>query len=123
IFAAALLQATPPIIAAENQSPAQEIIPQEHREGGDENDRSEIRLDAPEPHSRFYGGLEYLYWWLKPAPLSVPLVSTGPISTTHHGWLINSDATILYGASHSPANGGNDSQAFSPTSGARLTLG
>src|SRR5213078_4187467 len=67
--------------------------------------------------SAWYGGVEYLLWWVKPAPLSVPLVSTGPISTTHHGWLINSDATILYGAPRSPAQGGNDSQNFPVFSG------
>ena len=78
-------------------------------------------MRAPVP--RFYGSLEYLCWWLKPAPLSVPLVSTGPISTTHHGWLDNSDAIILYGAPYYPAQGGNDSQSFPLTSGGRLTLG
>src|SRR6476646_5305097 len=63
---------------------------------------------APAP--RLYGSLDYLCWWLKPAPLSVPLVSTGPISTTHHGWLDNSDAIILYVAPYYPAQGGDDSQ-------------
>ena len=37
---------------------------------------------APPPStiavSRLYGGIEYLLWWVKDAPLSVPLVSTGP---------------------------------------------
>jgi opacity protein-like surface antigen len=60
---------------------------------------------------------------VKGAPLSVPLVSTGPIETTHHGWLINSDTTILYGAPQAPATGGNDVQKFPRFSGARLTAG
>jgi hypothetical protein len=73
--------------------------------------------------SRLYGGVEYLGWWVKGAPLAVPLVSTGPISTTHHGFLDRPDSTILYGAPHSPAKGGDDTQPFSIFSGARLTLG
>jgi hypothetical protein len=73
--------------------------------------------------SRFYGSLEYLGWWVKGAPLSVPFVSTGPISTTHHGWLSSSDSTILYGAPFGVAKGGNDTQPFSMFSGGRLTLG
>ncbi len=81
----------------------------------------------PTPHndpiSRLYGGAEYLLWWVKGAPLSVPLVSSGPIDTTHHGWLINSDSTILYGAPFAPAQGGNDTQNFAGFSGTRLTLG
>jgi len=75
------------------------------------------------PISRLYGGVEYLHWWVKDAPLSVPLVSTGPISTTHHGFLDRPDSTILYGAPHAPAKGGNDTQDFSGFSGGRLTLG
>ena len=77
---------------------------------------------------RFYGGVEYLLWDVKGAPLSVPLVSTGPIATTHHGvigapackrW----DSTILYGAPYEPAKGGNDTQDFSLFSGGRVTAG
>jgi hypothetical protein len=73
--------------------------------------------------SRLYGGVEYLGWWVKGAPLTVPLVSTGPISTTHHGFLDRPDSTILYGAPHAPAKGGDDTQPFSIFSGGRLTLG
>src|SRR2546421_7679678 len=65
-------------------------------------DRTRLTLDPPAT-ARFYGNLEYLVWWVKPGPLSVPLVSTGPISTTHHGFLDSSDTTILDGAPHSPA--------------------
>jgi hypothetical protein len=77
---------------------------------------------------RFYGGFEYLNWWVKGAPLSVPLVSTGPIETTHHGLLgppaeNGADSTVLYGSSHAPAQGGNDVQNFSGAPGAKLTAG
>jgi hypothetical protein len=84
---------------------------------------------APSPSAlQFYGGLEYLNWWLKDAPLAVPLVSTGPIATTHHGLLgppaeNGADSTILYGAPHAPAQGGNDSQSFPSAPGAKLTAG
>ncbi len=73
--------------------------------------------------TRLYGGVDYLLWWVKGAPLAVPLVSTGPISTTHHGWLVNSDATILYGAPYAPATGGDSTQDFPAFSGGRLNLG
>ncbi len=72
--------------------------------------------------SRFYGGIEYLHWWVKAAPLSVPLVSTGP-QQNKEGFLVNSNTTILYGAPFSPAVGGNDKQPFPGFSGSRLTLG
>ena len=81
----------------------------------------------PEP-PRFYGDVEYLLWWMKDAPLSVPLVSTGPISSTHHGLLgppaeDGAASSVLYGAPHSPAQGGDDSQRFPAFSGMRLKLG
>ncbi len=76
----------------------------------------------PEPAPRFYGGLEYLLWSVKGAPLSVPLVATGPLSNKS-GFLINSNTTILYGASFPPASGGNDTQNFPMSSGGRLTFG
>jgi outer membrane immunogenic protein len=71
---------------------------------------------------RFYGGAEYLLWWVKGAPLSVPLVTTGPDST-HEGLISSSETTILYGAPFSPGTGGNDTQNFKATSGVRLTFG
>ena len=74
------------------------------------------------PASRFYGGSEYLLWWVKGAPLSVPLVSTGP-DVNEEGILRNSQSTILYGAPLAPATGGNDTQNFSALSGARVWLG
>jgi hypothetical protein len=72
--------------------------------------------------SRLYGGIEYLYWWAKPAPLSVPLVSMGS-TDFKEGFLVNSSAIILYGAPYYPAQGGNDSQSFPGFSGTRLTAG
>ncbi|MEO6786802.1 MAG: BBP7 family outer membrane beta-barrel protein [Chthoniobacteraceae bacterium] len=78
---------------------------------------------TPAPETRFYGGVEYLMWWAKDAPLSVPLVSTGTISDTHHGFLEFPDSTIVYGAPHYPAKGGNDSQRFQAFTGTRFTFG
>ncbi len=71
---------------------------------------------------RFYGGSEYLLWSVKGAPLSVPLVSTGP-DFTHEGIIESNQTTILYGAPFAPAAGGNDTQNFSALSGVRLWLG
>lgn len=71
---------------------------------------------------RFYGDLDYVLWWVKGAPLSVPLVSTGPESS-REGILNSSASTILYGAPLAPAVGGNNTQNFKGLSGARLTLG
>ena len=83
---------------------------------------------TPAPDSRFYGGVDYLLWWVKDAPLSVPLVTTGAVSSTHHGFLSNSkgtssDTTILYGAPFGVAQGGNGSQRFQGFSGSRVTFG
>src|SRR4051812_40542733 len=79
------------------------------------------------PLSRVYLGVEYLHMWLKDAPLAVPLVSTGPIETTHHGLLgppeNGADSTVLYGSPFPPAKGGNRSQGFSSTPGTRVTAG
>ena len=103
---------------AENETPADEPAP---------NSRAKHILESAPP-GRFYGSVDYLYWWVKPAPLSVPLVSSGPITGTHHGLLgvpalDAAESSILYGAPHSPAQGGNNSQAFPAFSGARLTVG
>jgi hypothetical protein len=84
--------------------------------------------DANATTLRFYGGFEYLNWWVKGAPLSVPLVSTGPIETTHHGLLgppaeNGADSTVLYGAPHAPAQGGNDVQNFPSAPGVKVNAG
>lgn len=80
------------------------------------------QANRPDAGPRFYGGAEYLLWSVKGAPLSVPLVSTGPVSNKE-GFLVNSSTTILYGAPFAPATGGNDTQNFPLFSGGRLTLG
>lgn len=70
---------------------------------------------------RFYGGLDYLLWRVKGAPLSVPLVTT---SNSDRDGIVNSNqTTILYGAPFGPAVGGNDTQNFNGLSGTRLWLG
>ena len=48
--------------------------------------------------------------------------------TTHHGLLgppaeNGGDSTVLYGAPHAPAKGGNDTQGFPSAPGAKLTVG
>ena len=78
---------------------------------------------TPAPETRFYAGVEYLQWWVKDAPLSVPLVSTGTVASTHHGFLNYPDTTILYGSPFSPSQGGNDTQRFQGFSGTRVKLG
>ncbi len=74
--------------------------------------------------SRFYGGIEYLHWWAKNAPLAVPLLGTGPDTATVGGGILNyPDAKVVYGAPFPTAAGGNDSQSLPGLSGGRLTLG
>src|SRR6202521_1439687 len=94
----------------------------------DRDDKAWGRAEESAPVSRVYGGVDYVLWWVKGAPLSVPLVSTGPVATTHHGLLgppaeNGTDSTILYGAPHALAKGGNDTQNFAGFSGSRLTWG
>jgi hypothetical protein len=73
---------------------------------------------------RFYGGLEYLHWWVKGAPLSVPLLTTGPdVQPVEGGFIRGPSVTILYGSPLSPAMGGNSTQNFPGLSGGRATLG
>jgi hypothetical protein len=83
----------------------------------------DVRLSPPATAGRgFYGSAEYLNWWVKDAPLRVPLISTGPASNLN-GDLFNSNSTIVYGAPQSPGVGGRDHQDFGSFSGGRLTLG
>jgi hypothetical protein len=97
---------------AENETPADAPVGKDQTASTFESSRA----------SRFYGGVEYLRWWVKGAPLSVPLVSSGS-TAFKEGFLVNSSATILYGAPYSPASGGNDTQDFPAFSGGRLTIG
>ena len=85
------------------------------------SDMALAQVGRPEPEPRFYGGVDYLLWQVKGAPLSVPLLATS--NTNSHGLLINSQTTILYGAPFAPAVGGNDTQDFKPFSGSRLIAG
>ncbi|GAC1339837.1 MAG: hypothetical protein NVSMB18_08760 [Acetobacteraceae bacterium] len=86
-------------------------------------DATAVATVRPNPAgSRFYGSVEYLNWSVKDAPLSIPLVSTGP-SQNKEGFLVNAGTTILYGAPFAPALGGRDHQGFPDISGSRLTLG
>lgn len=78
---------------------------------------------TPAPETRFYGGVEYLHWWVKDAPLSIPLVTTGSVEATHHGFINSSETTILYGAPFSPAKSGDNAQSFPGFSGTRITFG
>ena len=80
----------------------------------------DVRLDPAA--ARLYGSADYLLWWMKGAPLSVPLVSTGP-AANNEGFIFNSNTTILYGAPFAPAVGGKSVQDFNGFSGGRLTLG
>ncbi len=79
---------------------------------------------ASAPVVHIYGGLEFLAWWVKAAPLSVPLLATGAHTEfVSGGVLTSSDATILYGSPFAPARGGNNRQTFPGLAGGRLTLG
>src|SRR3954453_3006635 len=83
----------------------------------------DVRLAPPAtPGIGLYGSAEYLNWWVKDAPLRVPLISTGPASNLN-GDLFNSNSTIVYGAPQAPGVGGKDTQDFGSFSGGRLSLG
>jgi hypothetical protein len=103
---------------AQTQSPTSTAAPMVQSQAGTDA----TAVQPASPWSRFYGGIEYLHWWVKDAPLSVPLVSTGP-DANKEGFLINSNSRILYGAPFSPAVGGNDQQSFPGFNGSRLTVG
>lgn len=73
------------------------------------------RTTAQEPAahpSRLHAEGEYLLWWVKGAPLPIPLVVTGPFQEEDRG--VSPLATILYGGTP---------QKFPTFSGARLTIG
>jgi hypothetical protein len=75
-----------------------------------------------EPAPRVYGGADYLLWWVKGAPLPVPLVTTGTVPRDP-GTIGFADTVILYGAPFAPNPGGNDTQSFPGFNGSRVTLG
>jgi hypothetical protein len=77
-----------------------------------------------DPASRLYGGIEYLHWWVKGAPLAVPLLTTAPdVQPFEGGFIKGPQVSILYGSPYAPATGGNNTQNFPGLSGGRLTLG
>lgn len=79
---------------------------------------------SPTPTPRIYVGVDYLHWWMKGAPLSLPLLATGPdAEPIDGGFLRSSQATVLYGSPFPPALGGNNTQSFPGFSGGRLTVG
>lgn len=63
-------------------------------------------------HETFWGGAEYLVWWIKDGPMNVPLVTTSPPGSL--GVIGAPGTEVLFGDS------GFNFEAFS---GARLTLG
>lgn len=83
------------------------------------------QLLAAAPAPRFYASAEYLFWWMKSAPLPLPIVSSGPGNTDVEG-LVSSKADstyILYGSPWPFGIGGNNKQNFPAFSGTRLSLG
>src|SRR5215471_7307401 len=132
VLATTILPSLPSLAAAEPLAPrpaGQQFAPPAPAARSDQQPVAEGTDPQPlgtyldVPLRRMYASADYLLWWVKGAPLPVPLVSTGPVSTTHHGFLNNSEATILYGASQAPAVGGHDTQDFPPFSGGSITLG
>jgi hypothetical protein len=79
---------------------------------------------AQTPAVRLYGGVEYLLWSVKDAPLAVPLLATGPDEEPSVGGFLRApESRVLYGAGHAPAAGGKSYQALPLFSGSRVTLG
>lgn len=79
-------------------------------------------LSSGAQQSHFYGGVDYLLWSVKGAPLSLPLVSSAS-SSLKEGFLVSNEVEILYGSSMYPATGGNGVQNFPIFNGGRVTLG
>lgn len=65
-----------------------------------------------DPLARFWGGGDYLLWWVKDGPLPLPLVTTGDTAT--FGILGNPGTRVLFG---------NQDLDYSAFSGMRLTAG
>jgi hypothetical protein len=75
-----------------------------------------------DPGGQWWGGVEYLLWWVSPGRVSAPLVSTGSpadlvtgVPGTFPGTLGLKTTTVLFGP-------GNEFD-YGATSGARMTLG
>ncbi|MFN4260806.1 MAG: BBP7 family outer membrane beta-barrel protein [Gemmataceae bacterium] len=66
---------------------------------------------CPKP-PRFWGGADYLLWWYKPGPVTLPLVTTGTLDS--FGLLGRPGTEVLFGGSH---------LNYDTTSGFRATAG
>src|SRR5262249_2751514 len=71
----------------------------------------------PEPWTRAWASSEYLLWWVKQGPLTVPLVTMNPDSLTTIAALNEPGTSVLLGA------GGNSSMNYGNFSGIRATVG
>ncbi len=58
-----------------------------------------------QPNTYIWGNIEYLYWWSRNAPVSVPLVTTGSVSDPVPGAIGQPNTSILFG-NHSINNHG-----------------
>lgn len=63
--------------------------------------------------NRFYGGVEYLYWWVRGQPIP-PLVTTGSLNDSLPGALGQANTSVLFGG---------NTVGSSPRSGLRGTVG
>jgi hypothetical protein len=72
---------------------------------------------------RFYAEADYLFWWVKSAPLPIPIVTQSPLISEAEGLIPGVTKTILYGAPWPNGVGGSSQQDFPAFSGTRLTLG
>ena len=75
--------------------------------------------DAPVCGPRVWGGAEYLLWWIKDAPVPVPLVTTGPSTPT----VGDRGGVGVLGLPGTTTLLGGDNVGFGPFSGGRFTLG
>jgi hypothetical protein len=71
-------------------------------------------------HPRIWGGVEYLLWWMKNEPISVPLVTTNPLTSTPGGVIgaIGEPGTqVIFG------QGSGRNFEFGAFNGGRFSLG
>jgi hypothetical protein len=71
---------------------------------------------------RYYAEADYLFWWVKSAPLPFPVV-TSVGSDGDHGLVAGANSNILYGSPWPNGAGGQDHQNFPGFSGTRMRLG
>jgi hypothetical protein len=68
-----------------------------------------------EPPGYCWGSVEYLLWWVRPGPISAPLVSTGSLADAFPGALGQPNTHVLFGP--------DNNLDYGATSGARFSLG